>query len=104
MAAGITDAVTSTGMLQGKLKQSALEEASIYVAPSYSEGFSMSILEGMAAGLPCIITSSCNFPEAAEAQAAKIVSPKTEDLFVALNELLEHPEDAARMGDMHVDL
>ncbi|MBE9009091.1 glycosyltransferase [Pseudanabaenaceae cyanobacterium LEGE 13415] len=62
--AGCFEQVTFTGNLSGSLKQSALAAATAYIAPSYSEGFSVSVLEGMAAGLPCIITTGCNFPEA----------------------------------------
>lgn len=72
-AAGCIDSVTFTGMLTGNIKKAALSAASVYVAPSYSEGFSMSVLEGMAAGLPCIITKQCNFPEAATAGVAHVV-------------------------------
>ena len=60
-------------MLTGSFKYAALAAAKIYVAPSYSEGFSMSVLEGMASGLPCVITTGCNFPEAAKANAAYVV-------------------------------
>lgn len=65
--------VTFTGMLSGELKLAALAAASFYVCPSYSEGFSMSVLEGMAAGLPCVITEGCNFAEAA--QVVQVVKP-----------------------------
>ena len=61
---GCLEAVTFTGMLTGSLKYAALAAASVYIAPSYSEGFSMSVLEGMASGLPCVLTTGCNFPEA----------------------------------------
>lgn len=62
----LADQVTFTGMLSGERKLAALAAANFYVCPSYSEGFSMSVLEGMAAGLPCVITEGCNFAEAAE--------------------------------------
>lgn len=90
-------AVTFTGILTGELKYAALAAASIYVAPSYSEGFSMSVLEGMAAGLPCVITTGCNFPEAAE--VAKIVNINAEEIAEALIGFLRHPEQAKDMGD-----
>lgn len=98
-AAGCLDAVTFTGMLTGKLKYAVLAAASLYVAPSYSEGFSMSVLEGMAAGLPCIITTGCNFPEAGEAEAAQVVEINAEAIATALSDCLEHPQEAKIMGD-----
>lgn len=92
-------AVTFTGMLTGTAKEAALAAASIYVAPSYSEGFSMSILEGMASGLPCVITSGCNFPEAAAAQVAHVVSIDSDDIANALLSCLRDPSAAQSMGN-----
>jgi glycosyltransferase involved in cell wall biosynthesis len=92
------DAVTFTGMLSGSLKYAALAAANVYVAPSYSEGFSMSVLEGMASGLPCVITAGCNFPEAAAAQAAHVVNIDADELANALIECLKHPQQAKAMG------
>jgi glycosyltransferase involved in cell wall biosynthesis len=92
------DAVTFTGMLTGELKYAALAAANLYIAPSYSEGFSISILEGMAAGKPCIITTGCNFPEAAHAQAACVVEINALAIEYALIECLSHPEQAQKMG------
>ena len=92
-------AVTFTGMLTGELKKSALAAANLYVAPSYSEGFSMSVLEAMASGLPCVITTGCNFPEAAEAQAAKVVEINEEAIATALINCLNYPQQAQEMGD-----
>lgn len=97
--AGCLDAVTFTGILTGSLKHAALAAASLYVAPSYSEGFSMSILEGMASGLPCIITTGCNFPEAATASSAHVVDIDTDAIADALIGCLSHPQQAKAMGD-----
>ncbi|WP_341524650.1 glycosyltransferase [Nostoc sp. UHCC 0302] len=96
---GCLDAVTFTGMLTGSLKYAALASASLYVAPSYSEGFSISVLEGMAAKLPCVITTGCNFPEAANAQAALVVDIDADKIANALIDCLAHPEQAKAMGD-----
>ena len=92
------DKVTFTGMLTGEMKYSALASANIYIAPSYSEGFSMSILEGMASGLPCIFTTACNFPEAQEAKVAKVVDVNEEEVTKALFWCLSHPQEAKEMG------
>jgi glycosyltransferase involved in cell wall biosynthesis len=97
--AGCSHAVTFTGMLTGSIKYAALAAAKIYVAPSYSEGFSMSVLEGMAAGLPCVITTGCNFPEAGEAEVARIVNIDVGSIAKAIIQLLEDDQKAKNMGD-----
>lgn len=97
---GCLEAVTFTGMLSGTLKYAALAAADLYVSPSYSEGFSMSVLEGMAAKLPCIITENCNFPEAQQAKAACVVPASSQAIGEALVTYLENPERAARMASL----
>ena len=92
------EAITFTGMLSGALKYSALSAASVYVSPSYSEGFSMSILEGMAAGLPCVITEKCNFPESAAAKAAYVVQVDAQAISAALKKILINPQLSLETG------
>jgi glycosyltransferase involved in cell wall biosynthesis len=92
-------AVTFTGILSGDLKQSALAAATIYIAPSYSEGFSMSVLEGMASGIPCIITTGCNFPEAKLANIAHVVDINSNAIAKALADCLENPTAAKVIGE-----
>ena len=101
---GSPEAVTFTGMLTGPLKRGAIAAASVFVAPSYSEGFSMSVLEAMAAGLPCVITTGCNFPEAAAANAARVVPPDVQAIAGALEELLADPAAGAEVGRRARDL
>ncbi|NET01091.1 MAG: glycosyltransferase [Sphaerospermopsis sp. SIO1G1] len=96
--AGCLEAVTFTGMITGELKLSALAAANIYVSPSYSEGFSMSVLEGMATGLASVITTGCNFPEAGIANAAKVVDINSDDIADALIQLLQDSNEAKNMG------
>jgi glycosyltransferase involved in cell wall biosynthesis len=97
--AGCLDAITFTGMLTGSLKYAALAAASLYVAPSYSEGFSVSVLEAMAAKLPCVITTGCNFSEAATAQTALVVDIDAHKIANALLWCVNNPEQAKAMGD-----
>lgn len=96
--ANCSEDTTFTGMLSGNLKLAALAAASIYVSPSYSEGFSVSVLEGMASGLPCVITTGCNFPEAAQAEAAYIVETEVLAITKALKSCLHNPEAARAIG------
>jgi glycosyltransferase involved in cell wall biosynthesis len=91
-------AVTYTGMLTGQEKADALAAADLFVAPSYSEGFSMSVLEAMAAGLPSVITTGCNFPEAAKANVALEVPIDATAFAEALSSLIENLPVAREMG------
>jgi glycosyltransferase involved in cell wall biosynthesis len=91
-------AVTYVGMLSGKMKRAAFATASLFVAPSYSEGLSISVLEAMAAGLPCVLTTGCNFPEAAAAGAALEIPIDPDALAAGISKLLGNPSEAQLMG------
>lgn len=52
--------------IYGTEKLKRFKQADIFILPSYSEGFSMSILEAMAAGLPIIATKVGAAPEIIE--------------------------------------
>jgi len=54
---GLCNHVFMPGLLQGRDKLLALSRADVFVQPSYSEGFSAAILEAMAGGKPCVITT-----------------------------------------------
>nr|WP_315871113.1 glycosyltransferase [Trichocoleus desertorum] len=97
--AGVLESVTFADMLTGCLKYAALAAASLYVSPSYSEGFSMSVLEGLASGVPCVITTGCNFPEAARADAACVVDIDVDSIANALLKCLGDSRQAREMGD-----
>ena len=64
-AIGLKSSVFLTGEVSDKLKASLMAASECFVLPSHSEGFSMALLEAMAAGLPSIFTSECHFPELA---------------------------------------
>jgi len=95
----IVEKVTFTGMLTGKEKLAALSRADIFVLPSYSEGFSMAILEALAWGLPVIITHQCHFPEVAEVRAGIVIDPDSAQLAEAMIELLDNPKLCEEMGN-----
>jgi glycosyltransferase involved in cell wall biosynthesis len=68
--------------------------ADAFALPSYSEGFSMAILEALACSLPCLITTTCYFPELAIAQGAVVVPPSVEGVTQGLHDLLTRtPEE-----------
>ena len=95
---GVLNKVIFTGMLSGRKKLIALGGADIFALPSYSEGFSMAILEAMICKLPVIITKQCNFPEVTEVGAGNEIDPNVEQLTGALGNLLGNPQLCKKMG------
>ena len=76
-----------------------ISRSDIYTLPSYSEGFSMSLLENLAAGNPVLITPGCNFPEVVQAGAGICVEPQSSPLEEALGHLLDKStQDRQEMG------
>jgi poly(glycerol-phosphate) alpha-glucosyltransferase len=93
---GLHSSVTFAGPLRGQDKVAALRAADAFVLPSFSEGFSMAVLEAMAARLPVVLTPGCNFPEAAAAGAALEVQPTVADTERGLRALMSMPEQSRR--------
>ncbi len=95
----INSSVTFAGIVTGKAKWSLLAAAKLFVLPSYSEGFSMAVLEALAMGIPAIVTEPCHFPEVAIYECGWIIQPALDRLEYAFQEFLNMaPHEAARMG------
>lgn len=83
--------VTFAGMLAGDMKWSALATASVFVLPSYSEGFSVAVLEALGMGVPVIVSRGCNIPEVGEHGCGWTIEPEERALVSALEESLRTP-------------
>lgn len=64
------DSIRMVGMLTGDDKKAALADADLFTLPSYSEGFSMAVLEAMAAGTPTLVSDRVGFGETIRAHEA----------------------------------
>lgn len=97
---GIESRVTFTGLLRGPVKWSALAASSLFVLPSHSEGFSVSILEALGSGLPVLVSRNCNFPEITDARCGWEIDPEEDQLTNSLRTALaQGPDILARIGN-----
>ena len=85
---GIGGRVTFTGMVRGPMKWSALAASTVFVLPSHSEGFSVSVLEALGSGLPVLISRNCHFPEVSETDCGWEIDPEETQLTDALGRSL----------------
>jgi glycosyltransferase involved in cell wall biosynthesis len=92
----IRTSVTFTGILMGQRKAAALAAATLFVLPSYSEGFSIAVLEALAAGLPLLVTTACHIPEVATSHCGWVVEPAQGPIEQVLREFFNISENEAR--------
>jgi glycosyltransferase involved in cell wall biosynthesis len=96
---GLGSRMTYLGYASGERARQVWAAADAFILPSYSEGFSMAILEAMACRIPSIITTACHFPEAAASQAAVVVRPDVDAVNQGLRDLLERsPRQRDELG------
>jgi glycosyltransferase involved in cell wall biosynthesis len=57
------------------LAESALEAADVFVAPSLSEGFGLTVLEAMAMARPCVASRTGGLPEIVEDEGSGLLVP-----------------------------
>jgi glycosyltransferase involved in cell wall biosynthesis len=97
--------VVFLGAIYGEDKKQALAAADVFVLPSFSEGFSMAILEAAAACLPVLLTPECHFPELVKAGAAIEIAPQASAIEQGLRCILELPDEQRRiMGRRGLEL
>ena len=96
---GLSSRVTWVGHVSGERARQVWAAADAFILPSYSEGFSMAILEALACRLPVVITTSCHFSELADTGGGIVVAPTADEVTWGLRELLERsPEERAELG------
>ena len=98
-AEGLSGRVTCVGHVSGERARRVWGAADAFILPSYSEGFSMAILEALACRLPAVVTTACHFPELADAGGAIVVEPDAAGVTDGLRALLERsPAQRAELG------
>lgn len=95
----LTDSVSFIGTVSGDTKLAWLKSSDLFILPSYSEGFSVAVLEAMTCGKPVLITTGCNFPEVSDENAGWICEAEHASLQSTLrNALALSDEDRQAMG------
>lgn len=71
--------------------------ASLFVYPSFFEGFGFPPLEAMACGVPTIISNGSSLPEVVGAGALMVDPDKPQEIYQAMKEVLTSPELAEKL-------
>ena len=91
----LNESMRMVGMLTGDDKKAALADADLFTLPSYSEGFSIAVLEAMAAGTPALVSDRVGFGDAIrEHDAAGLVELTPDGVRAGLETMLG--DDALR--------
>jgi glycosyltransferase involved in cell wall biosynthesis len=90
--AKFTDDIIFTSCITNEDKAAVYTLSSLFVYPSFFEGFGIPVLEAMRCGVP-VITSNCSaLPEIVDAGAIMIDPDKPDELFLAMKEVLLNRE------------
>lgn len=76
-----------------------LAAADVFALTSSGEGLPLGLLEAASAGLPLLLTTGCNFPEAASVGAGSIDPPEADALARSLARWIDAPESRRAAGD-----
>ena len=88
------------GFVSGLPKKEAFKKSTLFVLPSYTEGFSMACLEAMAAGLPVITTPVGAMSEIVRHNENGLITEtgNPERLAQDIESFIAHPEKARSIG------
>jgi len=94
-----------TGMALGEEKRIVLGGSDIFILPSHSENFGITVAEAAACGIPVVISDQVNiWREFHEAQAGLTAPPAVAGFARHLKLLLENPKLAAELGRRGAEL
>jgi glycosyltransferase involved in cell wall biosynthesis len=85
----LDDRVRLTGWVDGAMKKQLLREASVFALPSLHENFGVSLVEAMAAGVPCLVSDQVHLADTiAEANAGWVTGVSRAALAAVLSDAL----------------
>ena len=96
---GLTDRVRFTGFVEDSLLADLYAAASIFIYPSWYEGFGLPVLEAMACGSPVITSRVSSLPEVGGNAAIYVEPGDANELATAIQDLLEQPKARSTMTE-----
>jgi len=98
-ASTLSSRTTITGFVTGELKAALLQDADLFVLPSYYENFGIAVAEAMVAGTPVVISDQVHIWEEVKGAEAGWVSPcEVDALTECLREALQDVGEQKRRG------
>jgi glycosyltransferase involved in cell wall biosynthesis len=97
---GIEKSVFTIDHLTAKQVRQAYVDADLFVLPSYTENFGMTVVEAMACKCPVVLSDRVNLSRVVQhAKAGLVVKLKTEELARAVIDILENKTLSKSMGE-----
>lgn len=98
-ASPLSSHTTIAGFVTGELKAALLQEADLFVLPSYYENFGIAVAEAMVAGTPVVISDQVHiWEEVKGAEAGWVCSCDVDALIECLREALQDVGEQKRRG------
>lgn len=90
---------TITGFVTGEIKAALLQEADLFVLPSYYENFGIAVAEAMVAGMPVVISDQVHiWQDVKDAEAGWVCACELDALATTLSEALRDTGELRRRG------
>ncbi|MFQ5640471.1 MAG: glycosyltransferase [bacterium] len=87
------------GLVKGDEKAHLLRRCDVFALTSYSEGFSLAVLEALAYGKPVVITEGCHFDDVGTHYAGFVNPPEPDAIAHSLESLLKDADLCHRLGE-----